>query len=49
MNFEIFTKENIGVNIGKWIDKIHKDDSVKPSYIGNHYVGGASNAWESVD
>lgn len=49
VNFERFRAEHMGKNIGKWLDKSHKEAGIQPSYIGHHCVDGASNAWTSVE
>ena len=49
VNFEQFTETHTGANIGKWLDKSHKEAAVKHSYVGHHCVDGASNAWSSVE
>ena len=48
INFEHFTEEHTGVNIGRWLDKSHKKANIKPSYVGHHCVDGANNVWASV-
>ena len=49
INFERYVEEHTGVNIRLWLNKRHKKATIKPSYVGHHYVDGASNAWASVE
>ena len=36
INFDRFIEDHTGVNIGLWLKKIHKKDTINPSYILNH-------------
>ena len=45
MDFKHFILAKTGLNIGYWLDNIHRFQlTAKPDYLGTHIVNGAENA-----